>query len=456
MSLFGNYKTELENVLGKKPGYLEKGMRAAYAMLGESRNFSSTPSTFEPKSKTILEIDSSQLEKYFGPNAYSFDSVSIGNHPDFHDLEENQTLKHHCVSMFVDIKGSTRLQLKYSLGEVRLIKDTLLTLCINIVTHFGGHVHRLQGDAVFVQFVRKDENPNNSIINALNAGSVICQAVSEDLSSAFENYGLDPIKIRVGIDYGPNDKVMWSHYGIQNCNELTTTSIHTDLAAKLQHKASNNSIRIGENIVDALEMREDYISTPTIVKSGIKVDDRYILQSAELNYRQFDFNWKKYLKSFSFYKESGNGKLELKNNRYTLVASIYDENDEDNAVQYFENNFAIPKDKKIRFELRFNNVPYYRKSNERIRWEVYNYGQEAKLAEDERNNLKNYFDNKTYCCADTVYHGNHYLKCTITRGEFLDNVIIKFPIYVDDKIDELGILKQAAVKELKNTGLLKS
>lgn len=454
MSLFNNYRTGLESVLGRKQDFIEKGLKGPYALLNESRKvFSSVPATIAPNSKTILEFDSNQLERYFGPNRYSFDNVTIGNHPDFQFLGENQTIKHHCVSMFVDIKGSTQLQLKYTLEEVRLIKDTLLTLCINIVTHFGGHVHRLQGDAVFAQFVRRDKNPNNSIINALNAGSVICQAVSEDLSAAFEAYGLDPIKIRVGIDYGPDDKVMWSHYGIDNCNELTTTSIHTDLAAKLQHKASNNSIRIGKNIVEAIEMRNDYISTPKMIKNGDVVEDRYILQSSNLNYRQFDFNWKKYLKSFSFYKENGNGKLELKDDRYTLAASIYDKNDEDNAVQYFENNFAIPKDKKIRFELRFNNVPYYRKPNERIRWEVYNYGQEAKLAEDERNNLENYFDNKNYCCADTVYHGNHYLKCTITRGGFLGNVIIKFPIYVDDKVDELGRLKQAAMEELKNFGM---
>lgn len=448
MSLFGNYKTELENVLGKKPGYLEKGKRGPYALLGESRNFSSVPSTVESKSKSILEIDSNQLEKYFGFNAYSFNSVSIGNHPDFQDLKENQTLKHHCVSMFVDIKGSTRLQLKYSLEEVRLIKDTLLTLCINIVSHFGGHVHRLQGDAVFVQFVRKDENPNNSIINALNAASVVCQVVSEDLSSAFENYGLDPIKIRVGIDYGPDDKVMWSHYGIENCNELTTTSIHTDLAAKLQHKASNNSIRIGKNIVDAIEMREDYVNIPTIIRSGVKVEDRYILQSSNLNYGQFEFNWKKYLKSFSFYKVTGQGKLEIVENKFSLIAMVYDGQEEINATRYFENSYAIPKGKVIKYQLMFNGLPYSKKPQESIIWKVYNFGGEAADAKELEHTLNNEYLNKPYCIAQAAYHGNHYLKCTIQR-RFLDNVVVKSPIYVDDKTSNIAGLLEKSKKLLK-------
>lgn len=453
MSLFKNYRAGLESVLGRNQNFIQKGLKGPYSLLNESsKAFSSVPATIAPNSKTILDFDSNQLERYFGANRHSFDKVTIGNHPDFQFLNEDQTIKHHCISMFVDIKGSTQLQLKYTLEEVRLIKDTLLTLCINIVTYFGGHVHRLQGDAVFAQFVRKDKNPNDSIINALNAASVLCQVVSEDLSSAFENYGLDPIKIRVGIDYGSNEKVMWSHYGIANCNELTTTSIHTDLAAKLQHKASNNSIRIGENLVDAIEMREDYISTPTFIKNGVREDDRYIIQTAELNYRQFDFDWKKYLKSFSFYKQNGYGKLEIVESNFKLKAIVYDENEENNASPYYENNYAIPKGKVIKYQLMFNGSPYYRKPQERIIWKVYNFGGEAAYAKELEHTLNNKYLNKPYCIAHTAYHGNHYLKCTIQR-QHIDNVIIKFPLYVDDKVNDFAVLLEMAKEELRNAGL---
>lgn len=453
MSLFDNYRTGLENVLGRKGDFLSKGLNEPYALLNESRkSFSSVPSTIEPNAKTILEFDSSQLEKYFGPNRYSFDNVNIGNHPDFKFLEGNQTIKHHCVSMFVDIKGSTRLQLKYSLEEVRMIKNTLLTLCINVVSHFGGHVHRLQGDAAFVQFVRKDSNPNESVINALNAGSVICQVVSEDLSSAFESYGLDPIKIRVGIDYGSDEEVMWSRYGIANCDELTTTSIHTDLAAKLQHKASVNSIRIGKNLVDTIEMKEDYISTPKILKNGEYVEDRYIIQSPDFNYRQFDFNWKKYLNSFSFYKQNGSGKLEIVDNAFTLKASVYKSEQEGSASRYNENNYAILKGKYIKYELMFNGNNYYKKPQEKIIWEAYNSGKEAITAKDKQHDFNKEYINKSYCIAHAEYHGNHFLKCTIQRNHST-NIVLKFPIYVDDKEEPLDTLPAEVRNELKRANL---
>lgn len=435
MSLFKNYRSGIESVLSRSEDSFQKGLNSSYILLNEStKTFSAIPTLIEPNSKTILEFDSNQLKKYFGPNKYSFDQISIGNHPDFDYLKENEMLRHHCVSMFVDIKGSTRLALKYSLEEVRLIKDTLLTLCINVVSHFGGHVHRLQGDAVFVQFVRKDMNPNDSVINALNSASVLCQVVSEDLSSAFVNNGLDPIKIRVGIDYGSDEKVMWSHYGIANCNELTTTSLHTDLAAKLQNKASVNSIRIGNNLLDAIEMKEDYISTPTLVKNGQTIEDKYIIQSPEYNYRQYDFNWKKYLKSFSFYKQNGSGKLEIVDNSFTLNGSVYKPEQEINASQYFENNYAILKDKYIKYQLMFNGILYHRKPYEKIIWEAYNSGKEAEIAKEEHHNFKNEFVNKTFCIAHTGYHGNHYIKCTIQR-EHSSNIVLKFSIYVDDKFE---------------------
>ncbi|ARN70625.1 hypothetical protein BST91_02660 [Nonlabens tegetincola] len=431
MSLFNNYKAGLESVLSRSNQSFEKSWSSPYILLNEStKTFSSVPTTIEPNSKTILDFDSNQLQKYFGPNKHSFDKVTIGNHPDFSYLNENQTLKHHCVSMFIDIKGSTRLALKYSLEEVRLIKDTLLTLCINVASHFGGHIHRLQGDAAFVQFVRKNSNPSDSIINALNAASVLCQAVSEDLSSAFISYGLDPIKIRVGIDYGSDEEVMWSHYGIANCNELTTTSLHTDLAAKLQHKASTNSIRIGKNLLDTIEMKQDFISIPKAYKNGEYVDDRYIIQSSNFNYRQFDFNWKKYLNSFSFYKQNGSGKLEIIDKPFKLKAIVCNSKSDTNGTSYYENNYAILKGKSIRYELTYNNLPYYRKNYETIIWEAYNDGSDAKKANDEHHFFEKRFVNKTYCIAHAGYQGNHYLKCTIKR-QHSDNIILKFPIYVD-------------------------
>src|SRR6185312_7510694 len=291
--------------------------------------------------KVLLDFDRKGLEKLFGPNKSSFPTIVIGSQPDFSDIPHDGFCYHHCVSMFVDIKGSTRLALKHSLEKVRLIKDSMLTLCIHVVNFFGGHVHRLQGDAVFVQFVRKGGNKNDAIINALNAASVLCQFVERDLSEIFAKKGLNPIKIRIGIDFGKDEDVLWSHYGIPGCGELTTTSLHTDLAAKLQGKARSNAIIIGGNIVEELDLPEEYYGSVYRTINGSEELERYIIK--DISYRQFDFDWKKYLQSYDFIKRSEDGKnLDIEEGLYKIVCEIADENGE-NRERYYQNSGAIPK-----------------------------------------------------------------------------------------------------------------
>ena len=49
------------------------------------------------------------------------------------------------------------------------------------------------------------------------------------------NYEDYPFGIRIGIDYGPKEKVYWSSYGYLNMSEVTATSFYVDVASKLQH-----------------------------------------------------------------------------------------------------------------------------------------------------------------------------------------------------------------------------
>jgi class 3 adenylate cyclase len=440
MKLFENYLNGIGSILDNKSGStIYKSNEARRLILDSYSSFSGDPtlrtfsseghvSTLEESSKTILNIDKTELEKYFGKNKLSFPEIKIGKHPDFENLRHNESEKHYCISMFVDIKGSTTLALKHSLEEVRLIKDSLLTLCIHVASFFGGHVHRLQGDAAFIQFVRKGQHPNDSIINSLNAASVLCQFVSNDLSTLFQQKDLNPIKIRVGIDYGSNEKVLWSYYGIPGCNELTTTSLHTDLAAKLQARASINSIRIGRNIVDALDLANDFYYTPTNKIDGIETPDYYILQTPDFRYNQYVFDWEKYLNSFDFITKRGDGTLEIVSKSISLRCYLM--NDDDTVLEeYYQNSFSIPKSKSLKFELLRNGITYYKSPQETIVWEAVNRGKQAKDANEENHDFGGKYFNKNYCVANTAYLGHHYLKCTIKR-QFLDNVVLKFPIFV--------------------------
>lgn len=438
MRLFENYASGIEDILkgnqiSNFSGVTNKRSMSTDILKGvpSVRMFSQLNENQQlTGDKALLEFDKNGLQELFGPNRSSFSNIVIGSHPDFSDLSHDSCCYHHCVSMFVDIKGSTRLGLKHSLEKVRLIKDSMLTLCIHVANFFGGHIHRLQGDAVFVQFVRKGHYKNDAVINAINAASVLCQFVEKDLSDVFSRNGLDPIKIRIGIDYGNDKQVLWSHYGVPGCAELTTTSLHTDLAAKLQGKAGSNGIVVGANVINEIDLPEDYYGfvyqTGT---SGVSVEDRYIVNATDFRYRQQEFLWRKYLLSYDFIKKDGTGRgLEIADRDFRIKCVISNP-DGSQAEEYHQNSRSIDKRKKITFVIMYRGAPYHKQAFEHIVWEAVNRGTQAKDAGQLAHSFGELYKDSTTCETEAAYLGHHYVSCKMARGH-LGNVNLTFPIFV--------------------------
>jgi len=435
MRLFDNYLAGLDGVLSKKTGASTRFVNQQKKLSESFQNsLQGMPvSNFEGENlpekiegpKVVFTYDKTNLTKYFGENPDSFETITIGAHPDFKDLGFNSTLYHHCVSVFVDIKGSTRLIEKYSLEEVRMMKDSLLTLAIHVANQFGGHVHRLQGDGIFLQFVRRNKNPNDAIVNALNATSILTQFVSVDLSNMLAQYEIKPIKIRTGIDFGSDEKVLWAHYGIPNCKELTTTSLHTDMAAKLQGKAYDNSILIGGNVKEALDLKQEFWEHFENQVSKEKVFNI----STRFSYPFFVFNWKEFLLSLPFIGKSSNGTdLEIKERNYSIECYISD-HDGSHIERYYPNSRSIPKEKKITYKLMRGNSSFLKQSFERIEWYAYNSGEQAKNKNQLRHDFGKEYINKNYCQTNAAYLGHHYVECKIIN-EHSPNEKITFPIFV--------------------------
>lgn len=411
--LYSDYLESISNILDKKPqlrtfsadSKIEKGV-----ILNEAT-----------ESQNLPAVKSSQLPLLFGSPAGCKSVATIGPHPNFVDMRFGETRYQYCASMFIDIKGSTNLSLSYSLEEVRLMKDAILSLCIQTVTVFGGHVQRLQGDGLYVQFTDEHVHQNNMIINALNAASVLCQFVSTSLADLFVQRNLKPLRIKVGIDFAEKEKCLWSHYGLPNCNELTATSLHVDLAAKLQAICTSNEIRIGQNVKRYLDLPSEFWRVP--VTSDGK-EDIYIKRAA--NYRQYIFDWQAYLLTFDFVHK-GNNRLELEPADFTLICIVIDEAGKE--VQYFQNNGSIPKGYKMQFQLMRNGTPYSKTRFDTLSWRIINRGNEAAKANVLEEELDSYKD-KTIVEVNAAYLGHHYMECILKRTFENYNHKIKFGVYV--------------------------
>lgn len=330
----------------------------------------------------------------------------IGAHPDFLNLRDGEEKKQYVVSVFADIQGSTNLVFKYDLPTVRVIKNRILSVAIEFFQGCDGHVHRLQGDAIFAYFGDSENSISDSVINALNACTLLQAYINEHLRSQFEDNGIDPIKLRVGIDLGYDVDVLWTKYGIRDCYEITTTSLHTDLASKLQNKCSVNKIMIGEKVREHLDLPDEFVSIKTKIKNGAKTEQRYIVDRHDFRYKMYQFEWEKYIVGFSFYKPEGIFQ------DLSLVCKYGDSTDI--LVEYISNSKSIEKEKLLRFSISglrdFENYD--------IEWRVFNRGVEATTSGEQEFEMTN-SRGHLYCPQSTCYKGHHYMRCTLYRNNII-------------------------------------
>jgi adenylate cyclase len=232
----------------------------------------------------------------------------LGEHPHFKHLKEtNQTEKHYIVSVFIDIKGSTNLFKEYDLETIAIITNTIQRAAIHTCVAFGGYIHRLQGDGVFVYFGGKGIDKKDANLKAITASSMFTYFVKNDLKKIFDQDGIEDISTRIGIDFGDDEKVIWAKAGIGECCEITTYSLPTNLASKMQSHAKANGIIVGEYVKNKILLNDDLFSL--VADSDGKVTRRYIFEDRKHGflYTQYEFNWSKYLKSLPYLREEQDG-----------------------------------------------------------------------------------------------------------------------------------------------------
>jgi len=363
----------------------------------------------------FIEQAIKQFRELVGKEGKYKDRETIGTHPDFTDLEKTDDIEnHYIVSMFVDIKNSTSIYLKTNdLAWTKFFKNTVLRIITIFMRVFDGHIHRLQGDAVFSFFGWKDKCEEDAIIDSLNAASFLLYYIENRLNQELENDGLASLKIRIGIDFGKKDDVLWSEYGLNPATEVTTTSLHTDLAAKLQNKAPSNGILIGNNIKEFLDLPDEFLGIKTYQKNHEKVEDKYILEKPEKRYRMWIFKHQNYLKYFPY----------LHHKDFNLLCQINEEK------FYYPNLSALEKEQSLKYIV--ENAPSIPEQIITItdyRWSKENRGNEAREAGSD-GKLKASRSFKNTANEGTSYRGHHIMKCEILKRGKVDKTL-EFGIFI--------------------------
>ena len=358
----------------------------------------------------------------------------IGDHPDFASLKDSDSVDYCPITtLFMDIESSTRLGLLYPPIDVFRIKNSFITTAIEIINSFDGHVHRIMGDAVMAFFGGKTVKPEQGAIDALNCASVLKVFTEKTVIPFLNDHGYpDAVGIRLGLDYGPREKVLWSSYGFPGVSEVTATSFYVDVASKLQHSAGRNQIMMGQSLREFIDFPSELLDIKQVKRDGKTYEQPYLQPNLAtkdgmpVNYQQFILNAPEYLKA-SPLAQTDAKKYLLPAEEVTYSPMVSVEVLEMNGEQivrslgsYFPSASMLPKHRQLQFKVI---MPVQPPLPYEINFEVENHGEEARVSGERQG--RSPFDNhgETVTISTMAEHNNIvHEETTLFRGLHFLNV----------------------------------
>ena len=287
-------------------------------------------------------------------------------------------------------------------------------------------------------FFRDEEKYNSnkimdSGIDAVNCGAYLIEIFKKIVIPKLQDMGAnEDIGIRIGIDYGPQDEVVWGNYGYTMMQEVTATSFFVDVAAKLQQKAPKNTMMIGDSLRQLLNLDESILRIKMKREDGVQLSVPYIspnykkLDGNPLNYKQFIISQSKY---FSFLPANDEDQT------LQLTATIKKNNNTPSSDFYFNCSRSIKKYQGISFKAKF-----YAESGSSLKFKfrVENTGDEASKEVNYSNHhtFVDAIDNKLgeYSAnhwEETKFRGLHHMYVSVWKDNILCHAEKSFSVFID-------------------------
>jgi hypothetical protein len=314
-----------------------------------------------------------------------------------------------------------------------------MSAAIEIAQAFDGHVHRLQGDSVMVYFGGMHCTPESGVIDGLNCASVLRYFVDKVVIPGLQSEGFDdPPGIRIGLDFGNREDVLWGSYGYPGVCEVTATSYYVDVASKLQHAAGKNQIMIGDSLRRFLDLPEDMLSVKMVRSGGEPAEERFVMPNhadengRPFNYKQHLFDWERYLRCSPIAQIDPDYAAGCVATGVMRVSA--EVLDGATSTVYFPTSKTLSKNKSIRFRI---HLPYMPRLPYTLKFIVENHGNDARsygatlgnheteipvATEREHNNLVHR--------ETTAYRGLHYMIVKLLTKAGLQHEM-RFGVFID-------------------------
>ena len=207
-------------------------------------------------------------------------------HPDFHDLQIGEVGTRSAAAMFLDLRRFTARSFWDSPDQIIRVNVAVVTELAEAIQRHGGYVLGLRGDGVFACFDGKGRLDDRGVAAfGVAAGAFALDAVRNSLNHLLRDAGIEPVQVRVGLDFGRLDFV---RIGSPMGSEVNVLGFAANFASKCEKIANSWEMVAGETLATLLpaDDSERHADSPM----------RYTRGDDTRSYHFYDVSWIRYLK----------------------------------------------------------------------------------------------------------------------------------------------------------------
>ena len=151
--------------------------------------------------------------------------------------------------LYVDLVGSTKMSLELSSDNLSTLVSSFVQEMSYVISQNNGYVLKFSGDAVIGYFVGRGSYLQ-ACDDAVGCAESMLRIVKNGINPILkENSDLPQLKIKIGIDFGPNTVVQ---FGKEQKSFVDLLGPSMNMAAKIQSVANPDEILIGYDVYEKL------------------------------------------------------------------------------------------------------------------------------------------------------------------------------------------------------------
>src|SRR5215208_5620374 len=159
------------------------------------------------------------------------------------------------VILYVDIDGSTKMSMTLSPEKFAMILHVFSQEMSLVTSEYGGYVLKYVGDAIIALFPAEYDSSQASK-NALDCATDMQRIIKECVNPELSARGLPQISVKMSIDYGDVQVVLYGKSIDRAHIDIVGSSI--SMAAKMIPLAKTWQIVIGQSMYEKLDSKQNF------------------------------------------------------------------------------------------------------------------------------------------------------------------------------------------------------